>query len=908
MKKKMNMVLFILGSLVSIIAFTICIYRKGDSLVYADNQNLNTSSISQKQKSTYQDVSNYSQINRNSESGVNIANNGTFGSNSLIRATSSTVQIRNYLTGTYLGSLSMGPDGVIPTTSISTALFNAKVSNIGLVTIGGNDYYIVASDGHSVNPLLPDSGTWFWGSTATSGSDYNTFVTTNATGLANGSIFLRAIPAVKIKIKNQVSGEFISTIDLRNSDDNLYSQLNQVFNSVGVGSTGVIGLERVSGERDNYTMVAADGTSTNPLLPTGRWIVGSSLTNSATLLDLLANHGEEMKAGTVYLQVKISRDEGGFLAPFSEKTLDFGQDYNWEMKASLNSGLGVKNDIAFVFDTTGSVAGYIANFADALGGDGVTDGFVDKLVRTGGTDNRYAVANFGDYQADGATTWFFKNYYLTERLSPPILGDGSGLYSADTPTELENVKKNMSRYRSTSGGDTPEDSIYATMRMMDEIRWRPNTKRILVLLTDTSSKTRPTITVGGYPVSLAGMQGLAASKGIKLIWLGTGYSNDETMTSGNDGQPVSTLTSIQTAVNYNFMSINYRAASTNSFNDYTKLLNDTVLLLNGDKSYKYTYKIDRPVYVSDGAPSTDISSLTITPSASTTIKGTESPNSTSDGVYFNLDNVDATHLNGAFNVHATTVANPLRSGDKTKVVIHYYRNGIEQNEAKQTLYLGPVPPKPKRTTLRAIPNFDFGLNNVSSTEVYNLAKNVIESGSAGTQLDPDYNADTISSSPGSIQTFLNTGMPATPTKRAIVLTDGQFDKATGWQVEAQLTDLQTDTGQRINDPRVKIKLNSNEVAGITDLGSTQTSSIFASGSMPSVFQPELVNGASSSVVMNSHSVTDSSDNAVGSWMLKYNSMDSAQLTFPNSIFKKIPAGRNVKIKGTIVWTLLSRTP
>ena len=827
--------------------------------------------------------------------------------NSLVRATNA-VQVKDYKSNAVLGQIELGNAGIVPITSLASALFNAQVSTIGQVQLNGVEYYLVPSDGHSLNPVIPDDSTWFWGTSANNASDYATFIANNAAGLANGTIYLRAVLACEVQFKDINTGDVLKSINLRNYNNNLFQPLNNFFKSIYVSSKAQVGILNSTGERVNYTIIPEDGTSTNPLLSTGTWFKGVPLTNSATLLDLLANYGSQIKNSTVYLQVVPTEEQDDLNAPFSEKQLDFNQNYDWELSASLNSGIGTINDIAFCFDTTGSVAGYIRNFADALGGSdssGTDPGFIEYLRSTGGVNNRYGVTNFGDYYADGTTGWFFKNNYLVQK---NILGDGSGFYPADTTEQLQNVKDNIRNYVQTGGGDSPEDSIYAAMRTMDEFKWRSNAKRILVVFTDDSSKTRSNISVGGYPVTLAGMQSLAASKDIRLVWLGAYSSYNSTSISEGSPVGVETMTNIQTHVNYNYnSSIKYNAA-TNNVAGFKKLLLDTVILLTKNKKYKYTYHVDPPVYVSDGAPSNDIRNITVTPSASTVVTGTDTPSATSDGPYFQLDNYETDHFSGQFNVHATTVATPARLNDKTKVVIHYYRDGVENVNAKQTLYLGPYPNVNSRTSLRAVPNFDFGTNLISQNDSFSMSNEISPIATQGKELALTIENDQSPSASGSVGDFLKTGVAAKPVKRGVVITDGSLNLDTGWQLETSLNNLKTNSGQAVNDQQVKVKINHPLVQGITDLGETPSDSSFNIGCKPTIYSSEIINNGPAAIIANSFNESDPNNTAVGSWFINFENANSAQLIFPLRVLDNLRASRNLLVKGTLTWTLLSKTP
>ena len=60
--------------------------------------------------------------------------------------------------------------------------------------------------------------------------------------------------------------------------------------------------------------------------------------------------------------------------------------------------------------------------------------------------------------------------------------------------------------------------------------------------------------------------------------------------------------------------------------------------------------------------------------------------------------------------------------------------------------------------------------------------------------------------------------------------------------------------------------------------------------------------------MNSDPPTGLRDNAIGSWNLNFNEADSAQLIFPKRNLALIPSHGDITITGTLIWTLMTRTP
>ena len=156
--------------------------------------------------------------------------------------------------------------------------------------------------------------------------------------------------------------------------------------------------------------------------------------------------------------------------------------------------------------------------------------------------------------------------------------------------------------------------------------------------------------------------------------------------------------------------------------------------------------------------------------------------------------------------------------------------------------------------------------------------------------------------------FLKTGVAAKPVKRGVVITDGSLNLDTGWQLETSLNNLKTNSGQAVNDQQVKVKINHPLVQGITDLGETPSDSSFNIGCKPTIYSSEIINNGPAAIIANSFNESDPSNTAVGSWFINFENANSAQLIFPLRVLDNLRASRNLLVKGTLTWTLLSKTP
>ncbi|BDR59030.1 lectin-like domain-containing protein [Xylocopilactobacillus apicola] len=210
-----------------------------------------------------------------------------------------------------------------------------------------------------------------------------------------------------------------------------------------------------------------------------------------------------------------------------------------------------------------------------------------------------------------------------------------------------------------------------------------------------------------------------------------------------------------------------------------------------------------------------------------------------------------------------------------------------------------------RTTLRAVPNFDFGVNAVNTDDTYSLANTVQNGASSVNYLNLDYSND-YTSTGYPIGKYLQTGVTKTPVKRELVVTSATGNPQNVWHLEGQLGSFYNNAGGLINNTGIQLKLNSNKLAGINDYPLT-SSSMWQTGGTPLTSNGTLVAGGPSVSILNSNN--SSNNNAVGSWRLSFGSANDATLQVPRSVLAKLPkTSSSVGLHAAVTWTLVTGAP
>jgi hypothetical protein len=289
----------------------------------------------------------------------------------------------------------------------------------------------------------------------------------------------------------------------------------------------------------------------------------------------------------------------------------------------------------YVIDTTGSMDSIRATVADTVAE------FTERLMAAGAADIYFGAAFFGDFDRDDP--WFGIELEL-------------GAHDFATVSDaLENLT-------TTDGGDAPEDAVWAYMRAINETAWRADSQRVVVLITDEETKTRSTVEVGGYPVTLEGAFDITASNDIKPALVS--YENPYGHESLSD---LADLLGVPEYLWSNHAEL--LSELTSAVIPPTHTLEDCLC----------EAKVESVTYVSDGEVSTDVS-VSISP-ANLVVPGGETKK---------------------FNLSAVGSASPARdSEDETVVEIGFYVDGTRVGSATQFIYynaeaeetVGTLPPE-----------------------------------------------------------------------------------------------------------------------------------------------------------------------------------------------------------------------
>jgi hypothetical protein len=132
-----------------------------------------------------------------------------------------------------------------------------------------------------------------------------------------------------------------------------------------------------------------------------------------------------------------------------------------EILKIIDKHLEEKTDLVFLIDNTGSMDDDIANIKASL------SSIIDKLSEK--PDVRLAIASYGD-KNDAPAYWFQQMEFTTD---------------------FEKAKGFVNGIKMTGGGDDPESAFDGAARMMDELKWRKDSKKMILLLGDAPSLLPP---------------------------------------------------------------------------------------------------------------------------------------------------------------------------------------------------------------------------------------------------------------------------------------------------------------------------------------------------------------------------------------------------------------------------------
>lgn len=132
-----------------------------------------------------------------------------------------------------------------------------------------------------------------------------------------------------------------------------------------------------------------------------------------------------------------------------------------EILKIIDQHLEAKTDLVFLIDNTGSMDDDIDNIKKSV------TSIIDKLAEK--PDVRLAIASYGDKNEDPGI-WFQQMEFTTD---------------------FSQAKTFVNGIQLTGGGDDPESVFDGAARMMDELKWRKDSKKMILLLGDAPSLLPP---------------------------------------------------------------------------------------------------------------------------------------------------------------------------------------------------------------------------------------------------------------------------------------------------------------------------------------------------------------------------------------------------------------------------------
>ena len=225
----------------------------------------------------------------------------------------------------------------------------------------------------------------------------------------------------------------------------------------------------------------------------------------------------------------------------------------------------------------------------------------------------------------------------------------------------------------------------------------------------------------------------------------------------------------------------------------------------------------------------------------------------------------------------------------------------ENNTGDYYIYLQKL----GKTSLRAVPNFDFGVNQVKQSNNYFLANSVLSP--TQTNLNLDYkldNKEPITGNP--IQNYLTNSNGKIA--RTLVITDSQALTNTNWRLEASLSKFIDGNNAELNSaiqPKLTFNPNKMTLKGIDDTGTPSSDATWRKSVNPVIAtQPVMTADSPPIPIINGQNGNSS---AIGSWLVDFGDSQSVTLNFPVKGIKNNGINSQ-KLKSTVTWTLITATP
>lgn len=737
--------------------------------------------------------------------------------------------------------------GIAPDDSLGAAFYKLGINKDGILKVKGKDYVLNSVDEKSVNPTAGD-GYWIQGTNTSNGEMVTNFIQKNSNKIADGKVYLRGQLVPRAAESSVIPSSYVDhynsdgSIDFANSNWKRISTLK-----------GNLDWSFNRNGRD-YEIIPTNISST--VYPLSSVLV-KDLDDNTGYTYVFNDYGSGSTSSFDLVEPNIRDEVSELTGNYSSVTVYCKPspyaDYNHgnaiaiELK-SLNSSHFGRPDLKPQPNN-----GYISEIVD-VNDKGVIQHYVTYTEKTSAKSNfEFGALRDTDLSIFSGANKDAKDEILDKDHRYPTAG-GSSSSTNTSPGDHVNIIKG------------PGNSVYVTAenKKNSNIKLTGNIHYI-----DVTGKTKPA--TGWQPSSgkeLANSPEVITTQksdlkdSYDLKWLQT---NSDYILEAVDAQSRPDVN--ENATKYSFPKNLIDHAIKTDFQVFFSGPNQYVVDFNygGTKRFTYSEWINANTnnYKENQVITTNIDSTTISTQKFSTLDKNQSCT-----VPYTEEVVSSGEL----------------AQNNTKDYYVYVKLG-------------------SRTTLRAIPNFDFGNNLFHTTNKYFLSEDIPQP--KQTYLNLDFTKDNLNLDSGMpIQKYLDLG--SNRKARSMVMTDSRADDTDNWQVEASLSNFYDDKNKVLkSDKNAFLTLNSGKikVQGIEDNANNTNPTYAKSVSPVLVSNPVIIANDVATPILLGKSQKDSRS-AVGSWLVDFGDKSSVSLNFP---VKNINVN-NPNIKATLTWTLLSKAP
>ena len=728
-------------------------------------------------------------------------------------------------------------NGIAPDDSLGAAFYKLGINKEGILKVKGKDYVLNSVDEKSVNPIA-GNGYWIQGTNTSNGEMVANFIQKNSNKIADGKVYLRGQLVPRTAESSVIPASYV---DHYNSDGSI-DFANSNWTRISTLSDNLHWTFKRNGR--DYEILPANISGNNYPLSS---LFVKDLDDNTGYTYIFNNLGSGTTSSFDLVVPNISNEVSELTGNYGSATLyckrspyaDYYKNNNNAIAIELKS---LKSSHFGPNSVTQPNNSYISEIVD-INDKGLIQHYVTYTEKTSAKSN----FEFGALRDTDLS--IFKDAILDNEHRYPSAGESSSSINTSPGDHVSIIKG-------------PGNSVYVTAenKKNSNIELTSNIHYI-----DVTGKTKPV--TGWQPSSgkeLANSPEVITTQksdlkpSYDLKWLQT---NSNYILEAVDAQSRPDVN--EDATKYSFPTSLINHAVKTDFQVFFSGINQYVVDFNysGTKRYSYDQWINANNFSENQVIIADIDSTTI---------------STQNFAYLDKDQ---------------------------SCTVPYTEEVVSSGELAQnnTMNYYVYVKLASRTSLRAIPNFDFGNNLFHTTNKYFLSKDIPQPNQP--YLNLDFTKDNLNLDSGiPIQKYLDLG--SNGKARSMVMTDSKADDTDNWQVEASLSNFYDDKNKVLeSDKNTFLTLNSNKikVKGIADNANNSNPTYAKSVSPVLVSNPILIaNGMATPILLGKNG----SRSAVGSWLVDFGDKSSASLNFP---VKNINVN-NSKIKATLTWTLLSKAP